>query len=434
MPPAVRAYTLFIYLLLAAVSIALGVGSILARRWARALTLIFACFALAAGLLSMLYMLQLLPGLTARLSTGLRVDSAATIVVLVLVWAFMFVLYLGIPGAFVLFYRSRHVKATCERMDPREGWTDRLPLPALAVAIGLGSFSLLSLSALLYGNIFPLFGFVLRGVPSALLVVLLAAGWMLLARGVYRGGRRSLALATVLTAVLALSAIVTSARIDMLDLAGGVGFDSRQLAELRATDMFDRSFGRWRSGGRVGPVVHAHDHAHLARVDLVIDPVGTLEFQHHAVLRPGLRQLRDRIEMLLSAQRQLDENAGIVPAAIADVSRLVLQGGLELVEAVDQLQLREPPIRKDVELRLPAETDEPALPVPGLPVPEPGLAVSLAEAAGDRLRPFPDSRRHLFNRLRIFLPGARGVVRRAPGSRGDAGDQGASEKRAPAAV
>ena len=38
-----------------------------------------------------------------------------------------FVIYIVIPGVAVLFYRSPHVKHTCEVRDPVERWTDRCP-------------------------------------------------------------------------------------------------------------------------------------------------------------------------------------------------------------------------------------------------------------------------------------------------------------------
>ena len=51
-----------------------------------------------------------------------------------LMMGFVFVL---LPIAWVLFYRSRHVQATCEARDPVARWTDACPLPVLALRVCL---------------------------------------------------------------------------------------------------------------------------------------------------------------------------------------------------------------------------------------------------------------------------------------------------------
>ena len=43
--------------------------------------------------------------------------------------------FVVIPGALVLFYSNKHVKATVERRDPHVRWTDKCPMPVLVMSI-----------------------------------------------------------------------------------------------------------------------------------------------------------------------------------------------------------------------------------------------------------------------------------------------------------
>ena len=106
---------------------ALGIGSILGRRWARSLSLVFSSLWLLFGGVTALCLLLVLPTIVAAAGTKppLLVDGG------IAVFGFL------LPGAYVLFYRSPRVKAQCERLDPEERWTDRCPGVVLAVVIVL---------------------------------------------------------------------------------------------------------------------------------------------------------------------------------------------------------------------------------------------------------------------------------------------------------
>ncbi|MEZ0255382.1 MAG: hypothetical protein ACAI37_08885, partial [Chthoniobacter sp.] len=98
----------------------LGIGSIMARRWARALLLVLSASWLVMGVVGMGMMTFLLPKITAAINSAPRPTGQAApppefgaifgVVMLIMVG----VIYIVIPGALFLFYRSRHVKATCE--------------------------------------------------------------------------------------------------------------------------------------------------------------------------------------------------------------------------------------------------------------------------------------------------------------------------------
>ena len=142
--------------------ISVGVGSFRRRRWAQALSVVVSAMWLAGGAVATLLILVLLPTIeqgTPGLSGALVL--AATILAAILV-----------PLGIFLFYRRPSVRQMCEAADvPR--WTDRVPLPILAVMIALAVGALAAFENL--GNpVISLFGRNITGAPAA--VTFLALG------------------------------------------------------------------------------------------------------------------------------------------------------------------------------------------------------------------------------------------------------------------
>jgi hypothetical protein len=148
----------------------LGVGSILCRRWARTLSLLVAWILLIGGCYGTIAFSVLWPTMEGVISGAMSGSAtaggeAAGMLLFVRTFtlgclAFFFIL---LPAVFVLFYRSPHVKATCELKDPKPRWTDRRPLPILALTVMLGAGVLTPLYLLMTGGRFLAVGFVVRG-------------------------------------------------------------------------------------------------------------------------------------------------------------------------------------------------------------------------------------------------------------------------------
>lgn len=172
-----------IYLGAAAFLLTAGVGSILARRWARALMLVFSWLWLIVGAVSLLFLLFFLPDLFARLAAqGGAEASAPMVAVQGCAWAALFLFFLVLPALFVLFYRSPHVRATCEARDPRPRWTDRVPLPLLGTSVILACTAVGCLLATLQGAVL-IFGRLWTGWPATVFLLILAAACLALAAG-----------------------------------------------------------------------------------------------------------------------------------------------------------------------------------------------------------------------------------------------------------
>ncbi|MDX2437332.1 MAG: hypothetical protein QNL88_09805 [Acidobacteriota bacterium] len=169
---------LVVYAVVAAGMIWLGIGSIRARRWACDLTLSISRIWLVTGVCTVLVTGFMLPGMLAGMGAGEGKPPEALFVASVIIFAILGLIYVLLPAAFVLFYRSPDVAATCRARDPGTQFTDRCPprLLTLAVVWGLGAVSVLVMPA--YGWAFPFFGSVLSGAAGMVLwmVVLLVCG------------------------------------------------------------------------------------------------------------------------------------------------------------------------------------------------------------------------------------------------------------------
>ncbi len=204
---------LVIYAATAAGFIWLGIGSIRARRWARDLTLAFSRIWLVTGVCSVLVIAFMLPGILGGLGAAEGMPPEALFVASAVIFVVLGLIYVLLPAAFVLFYRSPDVAATCRARDPATQFTDRVPprILTLAVVWGLGSISVLAMPA--YGWAIPFFGLMLSGAAGAALwmVVLVVCG--VLAWGTCRGHLWAWWGAMAATVVAAASTILTSLRI-----------------------------------------------------------------------------------------------------------------------------------------------------------------------------------------------------------------------------
>jgi hypothetical protein len=181
-------FILTTYLVAAAAFVWLGIGSILARRWARAILLSLSGVALCGGVLGCVSLSFLMPHIFDTLqNSGPRpLPPEALLIVKIVTASMVFVMYILIPGSILLFYRSPHVKRTCEVYDPVERWTDRCPLPVLAICLPMGFGGIIALGFMGNFHGFPFFGMFVSGGAGTLLLILIAGLVFWLARGLYR--------------------------------------------------------------------------------------------------------------------------------------------------------------------------------------------------------------------------------------------------------
>jgi hypothetical protein len=239
------------YSFAAAALVTLGVGSIQARRWARALNLILSWAGLIFGVIATIALAVFLP---AGFMTAFRQAAANTpdtppmstgvmAVVLTFVIVFFSILLVVIPLAFLLFFRRKDVEETCRRRDPVERWTDRCPLPVLAVSLLLAFGATYALLLAVTTPMMPFFGKYLTGLPASagLAVVAIIDGF--LAFAIYRLRPAAWWTAVSLLLLRLVSAIVTYRRDDLLRAYSKMGWSQGQLEQMRSNPAFRTGLG-----------------------------------------------------------------------------------------------------------------------------------------------------------------------------------------------
>lgn len=158
---------LMVYGVATAFFVGVGVGSIKRKRWAVALSAVVSAMWLAAGVVATLLLLVVLPTVEQRMHVSAPATIAAALIAGVV-----------LPLTILLFYRRPAVRAACETSDiPR--WTDRVPLPVLAVMIVL-AFGCLAMLANLANPVIAIFGTNITGAPAAITLLALAilSAWL----------------------------------------------------------------------------------------------------------------------------------------------------------------------------------------------------------------------------------------------------------------
>ncbi len=227
--PATQIPGILFYVFAAVFFVWMGIGSIRARRWARAIMLVVSWLWLVGGVAGLLSWLVYRSSFTdAMLTASGDMPAAAAQVIQFVITTVLAIFYVVLPGLFLLLYHGNNVKTTCEFKDPETRWTDKVPLPVLAVCLCLGYAAVTSLLSLFY-NVLPFFGQLVSGRSAAAMAVVLAVILAVLTVWTYKlrpaGWWGSMLLLVLGTA----SAVMTFEKVDMLDLYERMGFREPQL-------------------------------------------------------------------------------------------------------------------------------------------------------------------------------------------------------------
>jgi len=241
----------FIYGILAVALVWLGIGSTMARRWARALLLIFSWSWLVMGLFVVVIMAFVIPKVLANLpSSGTAghpaLPSAAIAGMMVGMFLVFGVLFVILPAIWTFFYNSRHVKATCETRDPATRWTDACPLPVLGFCLWLVFPVPMMLIMPIAGHgVMPFFGIFLTGVPGAMLCLAIAAVWSYAAWSLYKLDPRGWWVILIALCVFMTSAFVTYARHDMMEMYRLMGYPESQIEQIQKSGLLTGNHMMW---------------------------------------------------------------------------------------------------------------------------------------------------------------------------------------------
>ena len=228
-----RISSALLYAMLAVWFIWMGIGSIKARRWARALLLVSSWIWLIGGICGLIFILIVMPDMYDKMAQSGKITEKMAQIMKYVMLGFMAFVYIVMPGALVLFYGSRNVKATCEFRDPRIRWTDKCPLPVLAVSLIYGSGAALMLKDGFYGWVIPFFGYILSGMAGAgvALISMLLLGYI--AWGTYKLNIKAWWCAVLFTIAWSISNGITFLRMNLFDLYKKMNFSDQQLEMLK---------------------------------------------------------------------------------------------------------------------------------------------------------------------------------------------------------
>lgn len=240
-----------VYGTISVILIWLGVGSIQARRWARAILLVVAWSALFIGVVSLPFVgiasFQAMKSAQASLPAGQPPMPSSAMLAVVCATVLIFgTIMVALPAIWVFFYSKSDVKATCESRDPVTRWTDRCPLPVLAVSLWLavGAVSML-LMPLAANGVFPLFGTLVSGTAGTAVFLVLTVVWIWAARGFYRRDIKAWWTIVIWTVLFAISHVVTYSQIEIDELYRVMGYSVEKIDQMKKYDLFTTKMMVW---------------------------------------------------------------------------------------------------------------------------------------------------------------------------------------------
>lgn len=235
-----------IYGFLAVALVWLGIGSILARRWAQALLLIWSWGWLISGLsmtVAMAFILPHLPATSAAQTARAPTPPAGLVYGVTLGFCFFFGFVL--PLIWLLFYRSRNVRLTCAARDPVERWTDRVHCRCSRFRFGWPSMARV-FSPFLYALLCVA---VFRLLPARCArngcFVLLGLLWLWTARAVFRLEWIGWWIALFSSFFYPLSSSLTYARHGLLEVYAGMHYSPEMIARLSSLSVVGRAWMIW---------------------------------------------------------------------------------------------------------------------------------------------------------------------------------------------
>ncbi|HSR88363.1 MAG TPA: hypothetical protein VLL07_05375 [Pontiella sp.] len=276
----------------------MGFGSIKAFRWARALMLVGSWVTVFFGTLVLALVLHLLPWVYNLLADAEILSPQMALVALYAGVLVLITVQLVFPMASIVFYSLKGVRATCERRHPEPSWSDRCPLPLMA----MGFVSALGVSTLLFGAttnyIVFLFGRIWTGFPGFTVVAAIACACGYVGRGAFARKMRAWWAAYAIILLTSSSMMLTFAELDMEDLYERMGYSAVQVASLQQFQFFSPAlltFGTclW----------------------------GIMACTYLVWVRDCFRPEKDAIEVKSYQQRKAEETASRLPEDLPDVRR-----------------------------------------------------------------------------------------------------------------
>jgi hypothetical protein len=230
-----------IYGVLGAALVWMGVGTIRARRWARALMLVFSWSWLIMGILTTAIMVRVMPSTMAAIPAASQpgqppMPPGVMAGVMTFMFAFFGIIFVLMPAVWTAFYSSRHVKATCQHSDPGPSWTDACPLPVLAICLWLAlCVPMMLMTPLMARPALAFFGTFLTGTPAGICYLVMTVLWAYSAWSLYKLRTAGWWIVLIVTCLTGASTAITFSHHGMIDLYKAMDYPPAQIAQLQAS-------------------------------------------------------------------------------------------------------------------------------------------------------------------------------------------------------
>ncbi|MEN6385708.1 MAG: hypothetical protein ABFD79_10985 [Phycisphaerales bacterium] len=221
-----------VYLLIAVCLFWLGIGLILTRRWARAISLILSWFWLLAGVFGFVFMLIMIPTMLKVMSQG-NTPKALVAGIMIGMMGVLSIFYVILPALFVLLLSGNQVKMTCENRDAKVRWTDRCPLPVLALSLIVGMWAVSMLFMGAYNWTIPVFGYVVTGTVGACVILIEAVFIVYAAWALYRLKIAGWWISLIFSILIFASTTVSFLKIDFAEYFQKMGLSPQQYNEMQ---------------------------------------------------------------------------------------------------------------------------------------------------------------------------------------------------------
>jgi hypothetical protein len=219
--------------------IVMGLGSIKAHRWARALVLVGAWVAVFFGTLVLALVLYVFPEAYNLLTDSGFLPPMLALTVLYFAIFVLLILQVVFPFIAVAFYSMAGVQATCERRHPEPSWTDRCPLPLLAMGFisAMGSLTVFFGASTNFVVFF--FGKIVVGGGGLLILLAISACFAYVGWGAYKRKMHAWWGAYALVLLTSSSMMLTFSEMDMDTLYTHMGYTADQVSQLSSLGPFN---------------------------------------------------------------------------------------------------------------------------------------------------------------------------------------------------
>jgi hypothetical protein len=192
-------------------------------------------------------MLLFLPGIYEQMGEAGDIPQGIVVFMKYLLIGFIVIFGVLLPSVLLLFYGSKNVKSTCEARDRKVRWTDRCPLPVLALSLVFGFMAASMPMMGFFGWVIPFFGHVLTGWAGAVVATIATLIFGCLAWGTYRLRKPAWWVAIVVGSVWAMSSVLTFSRGNLVDIYAGMNLPAEQLEMMKGLDSMQSTVFVWSS-------------------------------------------------------------------------------------------------------------------------------------------------------------------------------------------